>query len=139
MSDPTRLDRATQIPAASRNLALCPWVSRSGRVYERADADALWPTVELEDSLEYVDDEYLLRFVLTQIQKSNVIVQIRAQHYIRPRCLSIPSDMVSDSYAVIQAEAARRVEWWIEQVKAGTAWLDRDVLFGPRRRMRRAN
>jgi hypothetical protein len=118
--------------AADRNPDLCPWMSGPDRLREAADEDAMWLTVELKESMNYLDDENLLRFVLTQIQVSNAVVDVRAQHYLRPRCLSIPSMGLSDTYAVCQAQTAELVEWWIGEIRAGTAYLDRGVLFGHR-------
>ncbi|KAJ5129631.1 uncharacterized protein N7515_005670 [Penicillium bovifimosum] len=124
---------ATETAGGSLASALCPWRRSSGVLREVADLEATWLTVELEEGMIYLDDESLLRFVLTQIRSANAVVDIRAQHYIRPRCLSIPSKVISGSYASIQGEACRLLMWRIEQVRTGEAWLDRDVLFGPRR------
>ncbi|KAJ5129747.1 uncharacterized protein N7515_005786 [Penicillium bovifimosum] len=123
---------ATETAGRSLESDFCPWRSSSGILREVADLDATWLTVELEEGMISLDDESLLRFVLTQIRSANAVVDICAQHYIRPMCLSIPSRLISDSYAVIQAEASRLVMWRIKQVMTGKAWLDRRVLFGPR-------
>ncbi|KAJ5130020.1 uncharacterized protein N7515_006059 [Penicillium bovifimosum] len=134
MSNPTPFHQwpiLTDASTADRNPGLCPWESSEGIIYEVADSDALWLTVELDASLNDLEDESLLRFVLTHIKMANAVVGPRAQHCIRPRCLSIPC-RISDSYAESQAEASRLVLLWIGQVRAGKAWLDRDVLFGPR-------
>ncbi|KAJ5144024.1 uncharacterized protein N7515_002811 [Penicillium bovifimosum] len=135
MPHPPRSHPATRRAGRSLESRFCPWRSSSGILHEVADLDARWMTVELEEGMIRLDDESLLRFVLTQIQLGNAVVDICAQHYIKPRCLSIPCrliSLVSDSYAVIQAETSRMVMWWIEQVILGKAWLDRRVLFAPR-------
>ncbi|KAJ5550573.1 hypothetical protein N7535_001484 [Penicillium sp. DV-2018c] len=120
-------------PTAVRNHDLCPWIYFSKRLVEPADMNAIWLTVELKETMRYFDDDVdLLQYVLMQIQAANANVHSQAQHYIRPRCLSIPNMVMSDSYEVSQAEASRMVEFWIKEVKAGRAYLDRAVLFDPR-------
>ncbi|KAJ5129640.1 uncharacterized protein N7515_005679 [Penicillium bovifimosum] len=118
---------------AGRNPDFCPWRSSHGVIYDTADSDALWLTVELSASMNALDDTSLLQFVLRQIQMSHAQVDLRAQHYLRPGCLSLPAMVGSEgSYAECQAATSWVVIGWIEQVRAGTAWLDRNALFGPR-------
>ncbi|KAJ5550576.1 hypothetical protein N7535_001481 [Penicillium sp. DV-2018c] len=129
--DLTPLDSITQ--TAPRNLNLSPWVHGCDRCIEPADEDALWLTIELQEPMQDLDDMDLLMVVAMEISESRAFVTTRAQHYIRPRCLSIPCRMSPTySYEVSRGEALRLVKWWFDEIKAGRAHLDRAVLFGPR-------
>ncbi|KAJ5583280.1 hypothetical protein N7535_001900 [Penicillium sp. DV-2018c] len=137
MLGPDNLDPATvfvelALQTVPRNDELSPWIHMSERWPEPEDVDAIWLTVDLEEHMQDLDDLNLLLFVATEILESRATVDGRAQHYIRPRCLSIPYMEISASYDVTQATAFRQVKWWCEEVKAGQCRLDRAVLFGPR-------
>ncbi|KAJ5550574.1 hypothetical protein N7535_001483 [Penicillium sp. DV-2018c] len=135
MSNPNNLNLTSlsqALQAAPRNNDLSPWLYGTRRVMEPADEDAFWLTVELDEDMQHLDDASLLRFVATEIHKSRVVIDSRAQHYIRPRCLSIPCTEIWASYDVTQNQTFYRVKWWFEEVNAGRAQLDRAVLFGPR-------
>ncbi|KAJ5550572.1 hypothetical protein N7535_001485 [Penicillium sp. DV-2018c] len=127
--------------AARRNHDLSPWKSKSKRLMEPADKETLWLTVELKEHTKLLNDDHrLLQYVIRNIRESNAVLDTRAQHYIRPMCLSIPCSMLPNPFEttnsnpdeVCRNEAVGRVYSLIEKLRAGRLRIDRAVLFGPR-------
>ncbi|KAJ5582862.1 hypothetical protein N7535_001482 [Penicillium sp. DV-2018c] len=98
---------------------------------ELEGANTLWVTVDLDEHMQYIDGLNLLRFVATEIQEGRAVVDERAQHDIRPRCLSTPLTVVCPPYRLTLDQTFERVRWWFEEA-GGQGYLDRGVLFGPR-------
>ncbi|KAJ5494728.1 Cwf15/Cwc15 cell cycle control protein [Penicillium fimorum] len=114
------------------------WMRGAGSNFEQDPTgdNISWVTVELPSSLYHTHtDELILEYVILEIQSGRAAIHRVAQHAFRYECISLPIDDLPASYSPaearheIMAQAEMLAEYWLIQVRAGKASLDRERIF----------
>ncbi|KAJ5881402.1 uncharacterized protein N7529_000074 [Penicillium soppii] len=107
------------------------FMSGGGHVADSCDNDAFWVTVILEDVSPTDSDQDIMQYVADQIKAANVITGSSSLSRVGPRCISIglPLNRVSRHYLGLLEHAETLADWWLEQIRAGTVYLDREHIF----------
>jgi hypothetical protein len=80
-------------------------------------------------------DQMLLEFALREIHNFRAMIFREPQHWIRKECISFPIEVPMDCESkeqevrITMAGAAIAAQFWLEEVIAGRATLDRQRLF----------